>query len=174
MYKRQDKKHYWVSGIGAILNEAINYVADLPTRGSANSGPDVLQATRKAIGIVHHFGDDMYERLRESIGTSADPTQSVPAAFGLILKYESEYAAVSATILGGETSLIAAIASAVLGAIRGVTMFSPDNLATIERVSHPGVAPLSERLIERREHICDEVSGRGSLYTKTTDDTASD
>lgn len=154
-----DKKHYWVSGIGAILNEAINYVADLPTRGSANSGPDVLQATRKAIGIVHHFGDDMYERLRESIGTSADPTQSVPAAFGLILKYESEYAAVSATILGGETSLIAAIASAVLGAIRGVTMFSPDNLATIERVSHPGVAPLSERLIERREHICDEVSG---------------
>ena len=70
--------------------------------------------------------------------------------------------------------MIAAIASAVLGAIRGVTMFSPDNLATIERVSHPGVAPLSERLIERREHICDEVSGRGSLYTKTTDDTASD
>lgn len=169
-----DKKHYWVSGIGTILNEAINYVAALPTRGSASSEPDVLQATRKAIGIVHHFGDGMYERLRESIGTSADPTQSVPAAFGLILKYESEYAAVSATILGGETSLIAAIASAVLGAIRGVTMFSPDNLATIERVSHPGVAPLSERLIERREHICDEASGGGSLYTKPTDDTASD
>ena len=169
-----DKKHYWVSGIGTILNEAINYVAALPTRGSASSEPDVLQATRKAIGIVHHFGDGMYERLRESIGTSTDPTQSVPTAFGLILKYESEYAAVSATILGGETSLIAAIASAVLGAIRGVTMFSPDNLATIERVSHPGVAPLSERLIERREHICDEASGGGSLYTKPTDDTASD
>ena len=153
-----DKKHYWVRGIGSVLGEAIDYVAALPTRGSASSEPDVLQAARKAIGTVRNFRDDIYERVRGLIGTSADPTQSVPAAFALILKDESRSAAVSAAVLGGETSVIAAIASAVLGAIRGVTMFSPDNLATIERVSHPGVAPLSERLVERRLYVSDDAT----------------
>ena len=153
-----DKKHYRASGIGSILGEAIEYVAALPPRGSASSEPDVLQAARKAIGTVRNFRDDIYERVRGSIGTSADPTQSVPAAFALILKDESQSTAVSAAVLGGETSVIAAIASAVLGAIRGVTMFSPNNLATIERVSHPGVAPLSERLVERRVYVSEETS----------------
>ena len=47
-----DKKHYWVRGIGSVLGEAIDYVVALPTRGSASSEPDVLQAARKAIGTV--------------------------------------------------------------------------------------------------------------------------
>lgn len=153
-----DKKNYRASGIVSFLQEVINYVADLPPHGSASSGPDVLQATRKAIGIVLHFGDDIYERLRESIGTSADPTQSVPAAFALVDKSESRFAATNAAILGGETSLIAAISSAVQGAICGITMFSPDDLATIERVSHPGIAPLAERLVERRVHVSDDAT----------------
>ena len=153
-----DKKNYRDRRIGSVLGEAIDYVAALPTRGSASSEPDVLQAARKAIGTVRNFRDDIYERVRGSIGTSADPTQSVPAAFALILKDESRSTAVSAAVLGGETSVIAAIASAVLGAIRGVTMFSPDNLATIERVSHPGVAPLSERLVERRLYVSDDAT----------------
>ena len=153
-----DKKNYRASGIVSFLQEVINYVAALPPHGSASSGPDVLQATRKAIGIVLHFGDDIYERLRESIGTSADPTQSVPAAFALVDKSESRFAATNAAILGGETSLIAAISSAVQGAICGITMFSPDDLATIERVSHPGIAPLAERLVERRVYVSDDAT----------------
>lgn len=168
-----DKKHYWIRGIGSVLGEAIDYVAALPTRGSASSEPDVLQAARKAIGTVRNFRDDIYERVRGSIGTSADPTQSVPAAFALILKDESRSTAVSAAVLGGETSVIAAIASAILGAIRGVTMFSPNNLATIERVSHPGVAPLSERLVERRVYVSEETSESASMRRNTTDDATS-
>lgn len=168
-----DKKHYWIRGIGSVLGEAIDYVAALPTRGSASSEPDVLQAARKAIGTVRNFRDDIYERVRGAIGTSADPTQSVPAAFALILKDESRSAAVSAAVLGGKTSVIAAIASAILGAIRGVTMFSPNNLATIERVSHPGVAPLSERLVERRVYVSEETSESASMRRNTTDDATS-
>ncbi|MEZ7678271.1 ADP-ribosylglycohydrolase family protein [Pauljensenia sp. 27098_8_107] len=168
-----DKKHYWVRGIGSVLGEAIDYVAALPTRGSASSEPDVLQAARKAIGTVRNFRDDIYERVRGLIGTSADPTQSVPAAFALILKDESRSTAVSAAVLGGETSVIAAIASAVLGAIRGVTMFSPNNLATIERVSHPGVAPLSERLVERRVYVSEETSEPASTRRNSPDDATS-
>ena len=168
-----DKKHYWVRGIGSVLGEAIDYVAALPTRGSASSEPDVLQAARKAIGTVRNFRDDIYKRVRGLIGTSADPTQSVPAAFALILKDESQSTAVSAAVLGGETSVIAAIASAVLGAIRGVTMFSPNNLATIERVSHPGVAPLSERLVERRVYVSEETSEPASTRRNSPDDATS-
>ena len=168
-----DKKNYRDRRIGSVLGEAIDYVAALPTRGSASSEPDVLQAARKAIGTVRNFRDDIYERVRGSIGTSADPTQSVPAAFALILKDESRSTAVSAAVLGGETSVIAAIASAVLGVIRGVTMFSPDNLATIERVSHPGVAPLSERLVERRVYVSEETSKLASSRKKTNDDATS-
>ena len=168
-----DKKHYRASEISSILGEAIEYVAALPPRGSTSSEPDVLQAARKAIGTVRNFRDDIYERVRGSIGTSTDPTQSVPAAFALILKDESQSTAVSAAVLGGETSVIAAIASAVLGAIRGVTMFSPNNLATIERVSHPGVAPLSERLVERRVYVSEETSEPASTRRNSPDDATS-
>ena len=153
-----DKKNYRASGIISFLQEAINYVADLPPRGSSNSELDVLQAARNALGYVRNFRDDIYERLRGSIGTSTDPTQSVPAAFALVYRSESRFAAVNAAILGGETSVIAAISSAVQGAICGITMFSPDDLATIERVSHPGVAPLSERLVEQRLYVSDDAT----------------
>ena len=153
-----DKKNYRASGVFSFLQEAINYVAALPPRGSSNSEPDVLQAARNALGYVRNFRDDIYERLRGSIGTSADPTQSVPAAFALVYRSESRFAAVNAAILGGETSLIAAISSAVQGAICGITMFSPNDLDTIERVSHPSVAPLSERLVERRVYISDDAA----------------
>ena len=153
-----DKKNYRASGVFSFLQEAINYVAALPPRGSSNSEPDVLQAARNALGYVRNFRDDIYERLRGSIGTSADPTQSVPAAFALVYRSESRFAAVNAAILGGETSLIAAISSAVQGAICGITMFSPNDLDTIERVSHPSVAPLSERLVERRVYVSDDAA----------------
>ena len=153
-----DKKNYRASGLFSFLQEAINYVADLPPRGSSNSGPDVLQAARKALDIVANYRSDALERLRGSIGTSADPTQAVPAAFALVYKSESRFAAVSAAILGGETSLIAAISSAVQGAVCGITMFSPDDLDTIERVSRPGVAPLAERLVERRVYVSDDAA----------------
>ena len=153
-----DKKHYRASGVFSFLQEAINYVAALPPRGSSNSELDVLQAARNALGYVRNFRDDIYERVRGSIGTSADPTQSVPAAFALVDKSESRFAAVNAAILGGETSLIAAISSAVQGAICGITMFSPNDLDTIERVSHPSVAPLSERLVERRVYVSDDAA----------------
>ena len=168
-----DMKNYRASRIVSFLQEAINYVADLPPRGSSNSGPDVLQTARNALGYVRNFDDDIYERLRGSIGTSADPTQSVPAAFALILKDESRSAAVRAAVLGGETSVIAAIACAVQGAICGITMFSPNNLATIERVSHPGVAPLAERLVERRVYVSEETSAPASMRRNTTDDATS-
>ena len=53
-----DKKNYRASGVFSFLQEAINYVAALPPRGSSNSEPDVLQAARNALGYVRNFRDD--------------------------------------------------------------------------------------------------------------------
>jgi len=37
-------------------------------------------------------------------------------------------------------------------------MFSPNDLDTIERVSRPRVAPLAERLVERRVYVSDDAA----------------
>lgn len=153
-----DRKHYWLPGIASYLEEAINYVAALPPRGSSNSEPDVLQAARKALDIVRSFRDNMHEHLRGSIGTSADPTQSVPAAFALIARYADGFSPLKSVSLGGDAGIISAIAGAIFGATYGVTRLSAHYLAAIEKVSRPALAPLADRLVERRVYVSDDAA----------------
>ena len=153
-----DRKHYWLPGIASYLEEAINYVAALPPRGSSNSEPDVLQAARKALDIVRSFRDNMHEHLRGSIGTSADPTQSVPAAFALIARYADGFSPLKSVSLGGDAGIISAIAGSIFGATYGVTRLSAHYLAAIEKVSRPALAPLADRLVERRVYVSDDAA----------------
>lgn len=153
-----DRKHYWLPGIASYLEEAINYVAALPPRGSSNSEPDVLQAARKALDIVRSFRDNMHKHLRGSIGTSADPTQSVPAAFTLIARYADGFSPLKSVSLGGDAGIISAIAGSIFGATYGVTRLSAHYLAAIEKVSHPALAPLADRLVERRVYVSDDAA----------------
>lgn len=153
-----DHKALWVRGMRDVLDEAITYVSELPARGAWTPGPDVLAAARAAIDIVTNYRSDALERLRDQIGTSADPTQSVPAAFGLVAHYSDGFSAFLSVSLGGESSIISAIAGSIVGAAWGVTHFSSYNLATIEKVSRPALAPLAERLVERRVYVSDEAA----------------
>ena len=153
-----DHKALWVRGMRDVLDEAITYVSALPTRGTSTPGPDVLAAARTAIDIVTNYRSNALERLRDQIGTSADPTQSVPAAFGLVAHYSDGFSAFLSVSLGGESSIISAIAGSIVGAAWGVTHFSSHNLTTIEKVSHPALAPLAERLVERRVYVSDDTA----------------
>lgn len=153
-----DHKALWVRGMRDVLDEAITYVSALPTRGTSAPGPDVLAAARTAIDIVTNYRSNALERLRDQIGTSADPTQSVPAAFGLVAHYSDGFSAFLSVSLGGESSIISAIAGSIVGAAWGVTHFSSHNLTTIEKVSHPALAPLAERLVERRVYVSDDAA----------------
>lgn len=168
-----DRKHYWLPGIASCLEEAINYVAALPPRGSSNSEPDVLQAARKALDIVRSFRNNMHERLRGSIGTSADPTQSVPAAFALIARYADGFSPFKSVSLGGDAGIISAIAGSIFGATYGVTRLSAHYLAAIEKVSRPALAPLAERLVERRVYVSEETSEPASTRRNSPDDATS-
>lgn len=153
-----DHKALWVRGMRDVLDEAITYVSALPARGTSAPGPDVLAAARTAIDIVTNYRSDALERLRDQIGTSADPTQSVPAAFGLVAHYSDGFSAFLSVSLGGESSIISAIAGSIVGAAWGVTHFSSHNLTTIEKVSRPALAPLAERLVERRVYVSDDTA----------------
>ena len=153
-----DHKALWVRGMRDVLDEAITYVSALPARGASAPGPDVLAAARAAIDIVTNYRSDALERLRDQIGTSADPAQSVPAAFGLVAHYSDGFSAFLSVSLGGESSIISAIAGSIVGAAWGVTHFSSHNLTTIEKVSRPALAPLAERLVERRVYVSDDTA----------------
>ena len=152
-----DHKTLWIRGMRDVLDEAITYVSALPARGASVPGPDVLAAARSAIDIVTNYRNDALERLRDQIGTSADPTQSVPAAFGLVAHYSDGFSAFLSVSLGGKSSIISAIAGSIVGAAWGVTHFSSYDLTTIEKVSRPALAPLAERLFERREYASEKT-----------------
>ena len=152
-----DHKALWVRGMRDVLDEAITYVSALPARGASAPGPDVLAAARAAIDIVTNYRSDALERLRDQIGTSADPAESVPAAFGLVAHYSDGFSAFLSVSLGGESSIISAIAGSIVGAAWGVTHFSSHNLTTIEKVSRPALAPLAERLFEQRECVSEKT-----------------
>lgn len=145
-----DWKFDWHNNKRSLLRAACEVVATLPPRGIPTPGADVLDETRRAIGLVKTFAKDTLEQLRHHVGTSADPAQSVPAACAVSVQFSDRFSAFQSVALGGEAGIISAIAGSIVGALYGVTTFSAHNLAAIEKVSHPDLAPLADRLTDLR------------------------
>ena len=145
-----DWKFDWHNNERSLLRAACEVVATLPPRGIPTPGADVLAETRRAIGLVKTFAKDTSEQLRHHVGTSADPAQSVPAACAVSVQFSDRFSAFQSVALGGEAGIISAIAGSITGALYGVTTFSAYNLAAIENVSHPDLAPLADRLTDLR------------------------
>lgn len=145
-----DWKFDWHNNERSLLRAACEVVATLPPRGIPTPGADVLDETRRAIGLVKTFAKDTLEQLRHHVGTSADPAQSVPAACAVSVQFSDRFSAFQSVALGGEAGIISAIAGSIIGALYGVTTFSAHNLAAIEKVSHADLAPLADRLTDLR------------------------
>ena len=140
----------WHNDKRSLLRAACEVVATLPPRGIPTPGADVLDETRRAIGLVKTFAKDTLEQLRHHVGTSADPAQSVPAACAVSVQFSDRFSAFQSVALGGEAGIISAIAGSIVGALYGVTSFSAYNLAATEKASHPDLAPLADRLTDLR------------------------
>ena len=140
----------WHNDKRSLLRAACEVVATLPPRSIPTPGADVLDETRRAIGLVKTFAKDTLEQLRHHVGTSADPAQSVPAACAVSVQFSDRFSAFQSVALGGEAGIISAIAGSIVGALYGVTSFSAYNLAAIEKASHPDLAPLADRLTDLR------------------------
>ena len=145
-----DWKFDWRNNKRSLLRAACEVVATLHPRGIPVPGANVLDETRRAIGLVKTFAKDTFEQLRHHVGTSADPAQSVPAACAVSVQFTDRFSAFQSVALGGEAGIISAIAGSIVGALYGVTTFSAHNLAAIEKVSHPDLAPLADRLTDLR------------------------
>ena len=155
-----------------VLWKAVSLVADLPPRGTWHPGPDVVVATRTAVSIADNYKYDVYERLNAQIGTSADPTQSVPAAFAIVSLFADWFAPFGAASLGGDTSVIAAIAGSIIGAIQGSSALSVRDIDTVDAVFHLRLGPLAERLLAQRPPAAHTVAGADSP-TQSPSNTAS-
>ncbi len=145
-----------------VLWKAVSLVADLPPRGTWHPGPDVVVATRTAVSIADNYKYDVYERLNAQIGTSADPAQSVPAAFAIVSLFADWFAPFGAASLGGDTSVIAAIAGSIIGAIQGSSALSARDIDTVDAVFHLRLGPLAERLLAQRPPTAHTVAGTDS------------
>ena len=145
-----DWKFDWHNNKRSLLRAACEVVASLPPRGIPVPGAGVLDETHRAIGLVKTFAKDTFEQLRHHVGTSADPAQSVPAACAVSVQFSDRFSAFQSVALGGEAGIISAIAGSIIGALYGVTTFSAYDLAAIEKVSHPDLAPLADRLTDLR------------------------
>lgn len=145
-----------------VLWKAVSLVADLPPRGTWHPRPDVVVATRTAVSIADNYKYDVYERLNAQIGTSADPTQSVPAAFAIVSLFADWFSPFGAASLGGDTSVIAAIAGSIIGAIQGSSALSVHDIDTVDAVFHLRLGPLAERLLVQRPPAAHTVAGADS------------
>ena len=145
-----DWKFDWGNNERSLLRAACEVVATLPPRGIQVPGADVLAETRRAISLIKTFAKDTFEQLRHHVGTSVDPAQSVPAACAISVQFSNRFSAFQSVALGGEAGIISAIAGSIIGALYGVTSFSTHSLAAIEKVSHPDLAPLADRLTDLR------------------------
>ena len=145
-----DWKFDWGNNERSLLRAACEVVATLPPRGIQVPGADVLAETRRAISLIKTFAKDTFEQLRHHVGTSVDPAQSVPAACAISVQFSDRFSAFQSVALGGEAGIISAIAGSIIGALYGVTSFSTHSLAAIEKVSHPDLAPLADRLTDLR------------------------
>ena len=145
-----DWKFDWGNKERSLLRAACEVVATLPPRGIQVPGADVLAETRRAISLIKTFAKDTFEQLRHHVGTSVDPAQSVPAACAISVQFSDRFSVFQSVALGGEAGIISAIAGSIIGALYGVTSFSTHSLAAIEKVSHPDLAPLADRLTDLR------------------------
>lgn len=130
--------------------EAVSFVESLPMRGAWSPEPDVVAQTRRALQLVAGCGHEGVRRLPELIGTSVACAQAIPSAFALAAHYADYRALVEAANMGGDTDTIGAIAGALIGACRGVDVFTDHGLSQVEEVSDLDLATIAAELLALR------------------------
>jgi ADP-ribosylglycohydrolase len=135
---------------GADLADATALAAEAARRGARLggwiAGGDVAARIEWAVGLR----DEPLETFLDLVGTSLATQESVPAAFGLLARFEGDgwRAGLAAANGGGDTDTIAAIA----GAVAGATGWQPstDAVETVVRVNALDLVPVADGLLALR------------------------
>ena len=80
---------------------------------------------------------DRLQDVYDLVGTSLAMSESVPAAFGVLVLAEGDptRVAILSAALSGDADTVAAIACAIAGAWKGIEAFDPDHLRTLENAN---------------------------------------
>ncbi|WP_163541029.1 ADP-ribosylglycohydrolase family protein [Occultella kanbiaonis] len=122
--------------------------------GSPVAAPSVIQRSLLAREIAMNAESDasFLQHLYDVIGTTPAATEVVPAAVGLLVRGEGVpfRVATLAANLGGACTAIGALATAMAGAINGLSVLPPDPVATVRTVNGIGPCELARELAELR------------------------
>ena len=132
---------------GADLGDALRTGVDAARlgarRGTWIAGADVAARIEWAIGMR---GEPL-ERFLDLVGTSLATQESVPAAFGLLARFDGDgwEAALAAANGGGDTDTIAAMAGAIAGACGFA--FASGAIETVTSVNSLELEPVVDALL---------------------------
>jgi ADP-ribosylglycohydrolase len=115
------------------------------------AGADVAARIEWAIGLA----DEPLDRFLDMVGTSLATQESVPAAFGLVARFDGDgwQAALAAANGGGDTDTIAAIAGAVAGALGH--QYPADAIETVSRLNGLDLDAVADGLLILRDSASD-------------------
>lgn len=141
--------------VAAHLEIGFRTVEAVTGHGVPDAAPSVIQRSLLAREIAVRAADDedCLGQLYDVIGTSALAVESVPAAVGLLVRAEADptRTSVLAANLGGQSSRIGALATAMAGAVRGYSTVAQPWREHLETVTTVCVARIGDRLLSRRE-----------------------
>ncbi len=140
--------------LAAHLEMGIRAVEAIGGRGAQDVAPSVIERSLLAREIAVRAPDDQafLTRLYDVVGVSKAAAESVPAAVGLLVRGEADptRTSVLAANLGGETSRIGALATAMAGAVRGRAAMSASLRAHVEHVNEVCSVSLARQLLDQR------------------------
>jgi ADP-ribosylglycohydrolase len=117
---------------GASVSQRIEMAVEIASTHQS------LALTGRSAALTGRFAEERIQRLYDRIGSSLSITESVPAAFGILLLAQGDphQAAIYAAALSGDADTVAAMACAIAGAWVGVKAFNPAVLAQL-RAANP-------------------------------------
>lgn len=146
------------SGVGGAhvdeaIDQAVEFVYRYGPRGHWTDKASVVARAEAALaGAADLSGEDLEFFIRDTVGTSVDSTESVPAALVIAKAFATapfEGLCVAAN-LGGDTDTIAAMAGAILGSCLGIEALPTDELDVIRAVTGIDPDSLAEDLLRMR------------------------
>lgn len=141
-------------GVADAIDAAVELLAALPARGHWSAKASVLERSRTALAQTEGLSGEALERhLRDTVGTSVDSTESIPAALVLARRFADDpFAGLCAAAgLGGDTDTVAAMAGAILGACLGPAAFPASAVERVETVSGLDLVPVRDGLMALRD-----------------------
>ncbi|HIZ34490.1 MAG TPA: ADP-ribosylglycohydrolase family protein [Candidatus Ruania gallistercoris] len=140
--------------LAAHLEMGFRALEEIEGKGPADVAPSVVERSLLAREIAVRAPDDeaFLTRLYDVVGVSKAAAESVPAAVGLLIRAEADptRTSVLAANLGGETSRIGALATAMAGAVRGRAAVASQWRVHVENVNSVCSVSLAQQLLAQR------------------------